>query len=65
MQFLNLQIARCKSRTLCVHYIDISLNGRINTTRTYNLTYKGTYRVKFTTTCDGETYNVYSTEEKY
>ena len=42
-----------------------SYSGRIDTTRTYSLTYKGTYRAKFTTTCDGETYSVYSTEEKY
>lgn len=40
-------------------------NGRLDTNRCYSLSKKGTYRVKFKTTCCGETYSVYSTEEKY
>lgn len=40
-------------------------NGSLDKNKTYNLSKKGVYRVKFKTTCGGETYSVYSTEEEY
>ncbi len=61
-------IIQRKRNSAWTHVKTISVtgyNGRLDKERYYKLSKSGTYRVKFKTTCGGETYTVYSTKEEY